>query len=104
LTLIVGLSAMLFVWLAMLPLLKTLIAHDQRNVVFVLFAFLYTLVCALSNTFILFYSYHAMFQRAEREHQKLRVAQLALSIAVLLPTALALAFVVALAPLLTPPG
>jgi hypothetical protein len=104
LTLVVGLSAMLFVWLAMLPLLKILIAHDQRNVVFVLFAFLYTIVCALITTLILFYSYYAMFQRAEREHHKLRVAQLALSIAVLLPTALALAFVVKIAPLLTSPG
>jgi hypothetical protein len=103
-TLVVSLSVMLLAWLVILSLLKIVITHDERSVVFVLFALVYTIVCALIAPLILIYSYYAMFQRDDREHHKLRIAQLALSIAVLLPTAFGLLFFIKIAPLLTPPG
>jgi hypothetical protein len=100
-TLVVSLSVMLAVWLVVLTLLKTPFAYEAKNL---LFALLYAVVCALTATPILVYSYYAMFQRVEREHHKLRIAQLALSVAVLLPAAFGLYYLVKLAPLLTPPG
>jgi hypothetical protein len=100
-TLVVSLSVMLAVWLLVLTLLKAPVSYDEKNL---LFALLYAVMCALTATPILVYSYYAMFQRVERKHHKLRIAQLALSIAVLLPAAFGLYYLVKLAPLLTPPG
>jgi hypothetical protein len=99
--LIVCLSAMLVVWLVALLLLKTLDSHSDK---ILLISLLYAMICALLATPVLVYSYYAMFQKVESEHHKLRVAQLALSIAVLIPTALGIWVVIKIAPLLSPPG
>jgi hypothetical protein len=103
-TLVVSLSVMLVAWLALLALFMVLVAHDPRNIVFALLAPLYPIVCGLTAIPILVYSYFAMFQRVERENHRLRIAQLVLSIAVLIPSVLSLAFLVKLAPLMVPPG
>jgi hypothetical protein len=100
-TIVVVLSVMLLAWLVVLPLLKTLVTYDAKNL---LFALLYAILCVLIATPILVYSYYAMFRRVEREHHKLRIAQLVLSIAVLLPAAFGLLLIVKMAPALTPPG
>jgi hypothetical protein len=100
-TLVVGLSLMLAVWLLMLLLLRILDAHDEK---ILLLALLYAIACALITVPILIYSYYAMYQQIEREFHKLRIAQLALSVAVLIPTVFGLVILVKIAPLLSPPG
>jgi hypothetical protein len=100
-TLVVSLSAMLVVWLVILLLLKI---PDADNAKILLFALPFSVLCLLITTPILLYSYYAMFQRIEREHHKLRVAQLALSISALLPAVYGLLILIKIAPLLTPPG
>jgi hypothetical protein len=86
---------------AALPLLEMLVAH---NPVTLFLAPLYPIVCVLIATPTLVYSYFAMFQRVQREHHRLRIAQLVLSIAVLARSALSLVFLSKLAQLLVPPG
>jgi hypothetical protein len=103
-SLVVGLSVMLVVWIALLPTLKTLIEYDERNIVLAFYAVLYPFVCILITLPILFYSYYSMFQRIDRRHHKLRIAQLVLSLAVLVPSGFGLALIIKLSPLLSPPG